>query len=549
MELITDLLYTFSTEASRMNVTLSLFFIFLGLLYWFSVYPFSVLSRYGIKHPKTVPFFGNMLMFHKGYFESTSNIVRTHGKLCGYYFGRKPVVLLAEPDLIKQVMVKEFGSFPNRIMLSDASKPLKDTLPLLRNERWKRVRSVVTPTFSAAKMKEMVPLMNIAIDTLMNNLSAHAESEKGFDINKCFSCFALDVIASVAFGTQVDSHKTPDNPLVRYGQMYFSTSFFRPFVLFRELFPAIMTPLSKFFPNKKREEVNKFYIRIIQRIIKQREEQAPDQRRRDFLQLLLDARTEPETVSLDDFDTGNQSEFDDRRQQTQSSAADHKNSDFHAEAHKRRPQKQMLTEDDIVGQVFIFLVGGFENVSNTLAFASYLLALHPECQRKVLDEVDDFFTRHDSPDYTNIQELKYLDMVVCETLRLYPIVFRIVREIKQNCALGDLRLPKGMLEIPAGFLHFDPDHWPEPEKFNPERFTPEARANRHPFVYLPFGTGPRNCVGMRLAQLEIRMALAHLFHKFSVTACSETKVPLELKSISNLGPKNGVFVKITTRDN
>ncbi|XP_006795819.1 thromboxane-A synthase-like [Neolamprologus brichardi] len=140
-------------------------------------------------------------------------------------------------------------------------------------------------------------------------------------------------------------------------------------------------------------------------------------------------------------------------------------------------------------------------------------------------------------------------MVTCEALRLYPPLFRFAREIEHDCVVNGQQLPKGaVLDIPAGFLHYDPQHWPEPEKFIPERFTPEAKASRHPFVYLPFGAGPRNCVGMRLAQLEIKMALMHLFHNFSIKACSDTKVPLELKSTNTLVPKNGVFVKITRRE-
>ncbi|CAB1322961.1 unnamed protein product [Coregonus sp. 'balchen'] len=146
----------------------------------------------------------------------------------------------------------------------------------------------------------------------------------------------------------------------------------------------------------------------------------------------------------------------------------------------------------------------------------------------------------DSPDYTNVQELKYLDMVISEALRLYPPGFRFARDVDEDCMVNGQFLPKGAtLEIPAGYLHYDPEYWPEPEKFIPER---------HPFVYLPFGAGPRSCVGMRLAQLEIKMALVHIFRKFNIVACTDTKVPLMLKSHTTLGPKNGIYVTITNRE-
>uniref|UniRef100_A0A3P9KLC9 Thromboxane-A synthase n=1 Tax=Oryzias latipes TaxID=8090 RepID=A0A3P9KLC9_ORYLA len=546
METLFDLFTSFNVKASSGSVTLSLLLVFLGLLYWYSVYPFSVLSRYGIKHPKPVPFFGNLFLFREGFFKPLNDLIKTHGRVCGYYLGRKPVVVIADPDLLRQVMVKDFSSFPNRMTLRFATKPMVDCLLALKDERWRRVRSILTPSFSAAKMKEMVPLINTVTEVMMKNLTTHAESGQAFDIHRCFGFFTMDVIASVAFATHVDSQNKPDDPFVHHAQMFFTFSFFRPMMMFFMAFPSLMAPVARFIPNKRRDEMSNFFIHNIQKIIKQREEQPPDQRRRDFLQLMLDARTAKECASLDQFDTSNHG---DETLTNPKAASSDQESSRSEESALRRPQKKMMTEDEVVGQAFIFLLAGYETTSSTLGFTCYLLAVHPECQHKVQQEVDQFFSRHESPDYTNIQELKYMDMVVSETLRLYPPGFRFAREVEEDCVVNGVRLPKGAtLEIPAGFLHYDPEYWSEPEKFIPERFTPEAKASRHPFVYLPFGSGPRNCVGMRLAQLEIKMALAHLFRRFSVVACSETKVPLELKSSSTLGPKNGIFVKITKRE-
>ncbi|XP_029009808.2 thromboxane-A synthase [Betta splendens] len=535
-------------ESSGLSVSLSLFLIFLALLYWYSVYPFSVLSRCGIKHPKPVPFFGNMFRFHQGFLNPISDLIKTHGRVCGYYLGRRPVVVVADPDMLRQVLVRDFSSFSNRMTLRFATKPMTDCLLMLRNERWKRVRSILTPSFSAAKMKEMVPLINTATDALMKNLNVYAESGEAFDIHKCFGCFTMDVIASVAFATQVDSQNNPHDPFVHHAQMFFSFSMFRPIMLFFIAFPSIMAPLAGLIPNKRRDQMNQFFISSIQKIIKQREEQPPEQRRRDFLQLMLDARSSKEPASSEHFDTANRdNELEHLNQPTQPQASEHCHRQPQ-EPHTRRLQKKTMSEDEVVGQAFVFLLAGYETSSNTLAFTCYLLAINPECQCKLQEEVDDFFTTHESPDYTNVQELKYLEMVICEALRLYPPGFRFARDIEHDCVVNGQLLPKGAtLEIPAGFLHYDPEYWPEPEKFIPERFTPEAKASRHQFVYLPFGAGPRNCVGMRLAQLEIKMALVHLLRRFNVVACSETKVPLELKSSSTLGPKNGIFVRITRR--
>lgn len=111
---------------------------------------------------------------------------------------------------------------------------------------------------------------------------------------------------------------------------------------------------------------------------------------------MLDARTSKESVSVENFETANHgSELDHVNQRTQAQALDQDSDHLQPqEAHTRRPQKKMMTEDEIVGQAFVFLLAGYETSSNTLAFTCYLLAIHPECQRKIQEEVDEFFTRH-----------------------------------------------------------------------------------------------------------------------------------------------------------
>ncbi|CAL8358176.1 unnamed protein product [Lota lota] len=552
MDWLMGLPNTFHMEASGLPITIALFLLFLGLLYRYSVSPYSTLSRCGIKHPKPLPFFGNLFMFRQGFFDPINQIIMKHGRVCGYYIGRRPIVVLADPDIIRQVTVKGFSTFPNRLNNNFAPKPMSDCLLMLRDEQWKRVRSILTPSFSSAKMREMVPLINTATDVLMNNLNAHADSGEAFDFHRCSGCFTMDVIASVAFGTQLDSQSNPDDPFVHNGQKFFDFTFFKPIILVSMMFPFLLTLLRRVLP-KRRDNVSTFFTHSIQRIIKQRDELPPEQRRRDFLQLMLDARGGggEESVSLEDFDAVN-------------GADAHGHSDARSDAARgseppgkppllpappAQKKKRWLTEDEVVGQAFIFLLAGYETSSNTISFACYLLATHPECQRRVQLEVDDFFHRHDSLEYTNVQELKYLDMVFCEALRLYPPGFRYGRTVDEDCEISGQPLPKGAtVEFSIGFLHYDPEYWPEPQKFIPERFTAEAKANRHPFVYLPFGAGPRSCVGIRLAQLEVKMALVNVLRRFNLVACAETKVPLELKSDVTLGPKNGIFLKITKRD-
>ncbi len=129
-------------------------------------------------------------------------------------------------------------------------------------------------------------------------------------------------------------------------------------------------------------------------------------------------------------------------------------------------------------------------------------------------------------DYDNIHTFKYLDAVVSETLRLYPPATSVEREASEDYLLGDagIKVPKNtVIHIATYSLHRDPQYFNDPEKFMPERFLAENRTH-DPFAYLPFGAGPRNCVGMRLALMECKLALMHAVHKFKFTLSSNTKV-------------------------
>ncbi|CAO2630644.1 Cytochrome P450 3A31 [Lemmus lemmus] len=125
--------------------------------------------------------------------------------------------------------------------------------------------------------------------------------------------------------------------------------------------------------------------------------------------------------------------------------------------------------------------------------------------------------------------MEYLDMVLNEILRLYPIGFRIDRVCKQDVDVDGVLVPKGsVVMIPVYALHHDPQYWPEPEEFHPERFSKENKGSINPYVYMPFGNGPRNCIGMRFALMSMKLALTKVLQNFSFQPCKETQIPMKL---------------------
>ncbi|KAG7265319.1 hypothetical protein CRUP_021628 [Coryphaenoides rupestris] len=144
--------------------------------------------------------------------------------------------------------------------------------------------------------------------------------------------------------------------------------------------------------------------------------------------------------------------------------------------------------------------------------------------------------------------MEYLDSVINETLRLYPIAMRLERVAKASVEINGLVIPKGtVVMVPLWALHRDPDLWPNPEEFRPERFSKENKESIDPYTYMPFGLGPRNCIGMRFAMVMMKLALVEILQRFSFATCDETEVPLEMDTQGLLTPKRPIRLKLVPR--
>ena len=266
-------------------------------------------------------------------------------------------------------------------------------------------------------------------------------------------------------------------------------------------------------------------------------------RRDDFLQLMLDARS------------GNL-----------------KDEEGEGEAESGKAGGFELSDEVLVAQGALFILAGFDTSRTLLIFAIYELALNPHVQEKLWTELQESSQRSGPLTYETVNRLEYLDKVVngklhasslfiwpflfmvcstlTEALRMYPPVTRMERRTMRDYRIPETKLtiPKGaQVVIPTFCIHRDEEHFPDPEKFDPERFSAEARAARHPYAFQPFGHGPRNCIGMRFALTSAKMAIATLILNFSFEPCAETPIPMEYEPTNFLKPKGGLRVKVRRR--
>jgi len=194
--------------------------------------------------------------------------------------------------------------------------------------------------------------------------------------------------------------------------------------------------------------------------------------------------------------------------------------------------KKDLTIEEITAQSFVFFIAGFETSSSTASFCLYELACHPDVQEKLYKEIKEVLANNEGKvTYQALQEMTYMQQVINETLRLYasvPVLNRICVE-DYKIPNSDITIEKGTkVTIPAYSIHHDPDYYPEPYKFDPERFTAEKIKGRHPCLHLPFGEGPRMCIGMRFGLMQTKVALATMLRTYEFSLASATEVPITI---------------------
>ena len=169
---------------------------------------------------------------------------------------------------------------------------------------------------------------------------------------------------------------------------------------------------------------------------------------------------------------------------------------------------ETMTDEQLRVEVTTFLLAGQETTSLALTWTWYLLSQHPQARQRLEDELDGVLKGR-PPEYSDLVNLPYLRMVVDESLRLYPPAWGFSRQALAEDRLGGFRLPRGWLAFVIPYvLHRLPAFWPNPDQFDPERFLPERSADRPKFAYIPFGAGPRQCIGNQFALIETQLSVA-----------------------------------------
>jgi cytochrome P450 len=209
------------------------------------------------------------------------------------------------------------------------------------------------------------------------------------------------------------------------------------------------------------------------------------------------------------------------------------------------PDRSQAAEKSLRDQVITIFLAGYETVANALSWTWYLLSQNPECERRFHAEIDRELHGR-VPAYDDIPRLRYVEMVLAESMRLYPPAWAMGRYALNDFQLGDYFLPAKTTVLMSQFItHRDERFFPDPLRFDPERFTPEAKMKRQKFSYFPFGAGFRQCIGESFAWMEGALVLATLAQKWKFRLVPGH--PVEPEPLITLRPKFGMKMTIEPR--
>jgi len=217
--------------------------------------------------------------------------------------------------------------------------------------------------------------------------------------------------------------------------------------------------------------------------------------------------------------------------------------------------KRVWTDDELVSQCFLFFLAGFDTSSTLAAFCAYELSVNPDMQLKLYEEVEKTNKSLGGKklSYEAVQKMKYMDMFISETLRLWPPApgtDRVcVKDYYHDDGQCKFKVEKDtVLTIPLVGLHYDEKYWDDPMKFNPDRFSDENKDKIIPGTYMPFGVGPRNCIGSRFALMEVKAVIYYLLLRFTFEPNKDSQIPIKLKkTMIVMTSEKGVHVTMKLR--
>ncbi|XP_065089652.1 cytochrome P450 4c3-like [Ochlerotatus camptorhynchus] len=469
----------------------------------------------------SVAVLGNSHLYRKdptppGIFATFTRFHRLYGNdLISQGLFNQPNLAVTSAKVVEQVLQ---AKTIKKSIIYEFMKPwLNEGLVTSLGKKWAQRRRIITPAFHFKILEEFLVIFNQRTEVFTDKLKGQV-GKGDFNIYEYVTLCTLDIISESAMGVKLNAQDDPDSSYVKAVKKMSEIIFRRLFSLSREYKIAFWLSKAAEHQRAALEVLHNF----TDSVILQRKAQLDDeQSRKETLQKL------------------EESDIYGKRKMTLLDLLLNVSVEGHA-----------LSNSDIREEVDTFMFAGHDTTTSCISFSAYHIAQNPSVQQKLYDEMvqvigKDF--KNAELTYSVLQELKYLDMTIKEVLRMNPSVPIIGRKSAGDMVIDGQSIPAGVdIAVLIYAIHNNPEVFPDPEKFDPERFNEENSSKRHPYSYIPFSAGARNCIGQKYALFEIKATLVKLLGNYQLLAC-DPENQVKIKSDMTLRPVNGTFVKIVSR--
>jgi cytochrome P450 len=400
--------------------------------------------------PKGKPLIGLFPEFRKDPPAFLLDVAQRHGDIAYFKLGPQHMYLLNKPEYVQDVLVTQSSKFMKSRIMQRAKVLLGEGLLTSEGQVHLRQRRLAQPAFHRQRIAGYAATM---VQCARRTAGKWTDGETR-DISEDMMRLTLAVVAQTLFGADVDSDANEIGQALTDVLGMFNLML----IPFADLLQKLPLPSMRRF-----ERARSFLDKTIYDIVNERRK--TDEDRGDLLSMLLLAQDEQG-------DGGS------------------------------------MTDTQVRDEALTLFLAGHETTANALTWSWYLLSQHPEVEARMRAELQTVLEGR-APTFDDLPQLRYTEMIFAESMRLYPPAWAISRLVTEDHFAADYRIPAGSIVMMSPYvMHRNPKYFPEPERFDPQRWTPEARETRPKFSYFPFGGGPRVCIGERFAWTEGVLVLA-----------------------------------------
>ena len=447
----------------------------------------QIVQKKEIPGPKGKPIIGVGLEFRKEPLEYLRILHETYGDIVKAKLGKNNVIFLFNPEYIKHVLATNNTNYHKSNNYKYLKEVLGEGLVTIEDDTWRRHRQIIQPVFHTNQLLGYINDFTALTSEFLKKWSS-------MDVINNFtemSALTATIVTKTILGSDIAL-----DPSAIGGSVSFLTLHIQ-----NQVQSLITIPRTIPTPENRKFTKNMDYINTIVESIIEKHKQSPKDQN-DVLSRLLGA--------------------------------------------KNPDSDEQLTDNELRDEIRTFFLAGHETTATSLTWANYLLAKNTSVRDKMIKEIHTIVGKERDPTYEDLQKMDYMDQVVNEVLRLYPAIYIFSRTPLKEDSIDDYTIPVGSNIIISQYVtHKDPLLWDKPEQFMPERFEEEKFKKIHKYAFIPFGGGPRMCIGKNFATLEMKIILAKIYQNNILELQDDEEV--KPKPHFTLRPERDIIFKVITQ--